>query len=172
MGYFLTLLGVMFKSIADMLAGGDGSSQASMVRGMFTVVAIILTFIGVIKAIKNSEDKSERMRALGIHVLLWIPGYFLITYLAGIVILLVVVFVVALVVFHVNLITVITGLLSKNRQSTYEPQYTEPEQPKEEPKEKVEVIRENGYMQEHLKVNSDNTMYYDPELSAWVPINK
>ncbi len=38
--------------------------------------------------------------------------------------------------------------------------------------EKVEVWRMNGMVREDLKVNSDGTMYYDPDDCEWKKINK
>ena len=36
-----------------------------------------------------------------------------------------------------------------------------------ETKKEVDVWRENGLMIEHLKVNSDQSMYYDPDDEEW-----
>ncbi|MBQ8231490.1 MAG: hypothetical protein IJZ34_06165 [Lachnospiraceae bacterium] len=48
--------------------------------------------------------------------------------------------------------------------------FTAPEEPVR--KEKVEVWRMNGMVRENLKVNSDNTMYYDPDDGEWKKIKK
>ncbi len=41
------------------------------------------------------------------------------------------------------------------------------QEPEPEPEKKVEVWRPNGLVNEYLKVNSDNTMYYDPDDGEW-----
>lgn len=41
-----------------------------------------------------------------------------------------------------------------------------------EKNKKVEVWRENGLLNEYMKVNSDGTMYYDPEDGEWKKIER
>lgn len=41
------------------------------------------------------------------------------------------------------------------------------EEPEYKPEKRVKVYRPNGYMYDSLKVNSDNTMYYDDEDGEW-----
>lgn len=84
--FFLTLVGVMFKSIADMTTSGSTSQNAEFLNTFAMVVAVVATLIGVLLSVRKAEDAKAKLTVLGIHALIWIIGYFLVQLLVIVVI--------------------------------------------------------------------------------------
>lgn len=100
MGYMWTVIGAVIygclKALLGMGVDGDGKELA---EGLFLVIALILTFIGVIKALIHGEDLKEKLIGLAIHAAIWIVVCWGMSIVVPIIIIFVVLFVVDRVFF-------------------------------------------------------------------------
>ena len=75
MGYILTGLAAIIQSVCNAFAVGSGDNVV-FTRVLFTGVAVLLTVIGVIRGLINSQGGREKLITLGIHAAIWVVIYF------------------------------------------------------------------------------------------------
>lgn len=169
MGFWLTLIAVICKAVLDALVGpGDTSDNAVFAGVIFNGLAVILTVIGVLTTVPRAEGRNGKLRALAIHLGIWVAGYFLVKILVPVIIAVVGIAVV-LTFLGFDVLGWLTGLSGDrgNSQDDYVT-YEEPEpEPEPEPKKHVKVWKENGFGKDYMKVSSDGERYYDPDDGEW-----
>lgn len=84
--FFMTLVGVMFKSVTDMVTAKSSGPNVEFLQTFAIVVAVLATLIGVALSVRKAEDRKAKLTVLGIHALIWVIGYFLVQLLVIVVI--------------------------------------------------------------------------------------
>ena len=146
-------------------AGGD-------MAGAGWIIGLACAGIGIFMTVRHEETRKDQLMDLAFHGGAFVVGIIIMHLVAVVIVLMVVA--IFLQFMGINVIGWVLGLLEGIGQGEEQEQIEEPfvyvpdEEPhEEEPTQKVEVWRENGYMKEHLKVSSDGQRYYDPEDGEW-----
>lgn len=153
--YICTFIGVAFRAVCTSLLGAGvatSNDNASFTLALCTGLAVILTAIGVLISLAHAKGGKNKLIQLGIHAGIWIIGTLIVKIFVPICILLVLGVIVYVFVLHGSLSSL--GSIASR-------------EPEPEPEPEVEVWRENGLMNENLKVSRDGKRYYDPDDCEW-----
>ena len=158
------IAGLFFGVLAVFGLNGSGRDQEKLAFWFFAIIGGILILSGVLKTLRNAGHDSK-LYALLVHVLMFILLDLLAQFLVPMVIILVVLAVVVVFLGGGSVASLLSGLGSRQIDTSWSEEPRHEEQPREE--KKVEVWRRDGMMTENLKVNSSGDMYYDPDDGEW-----
>lgn len=110
-----TIIGVIFKAVLDLLAGGEDTGVLG--KGVL-IFAIIMTLLGIKNTLRTRKD--EKWKGLAIHAAIWAIGYFGFKLLALLVIIVVIAAVVTKGEIFAGLVNIIDSASSSSTEQEIE----------------------------------------------------